>query len=101
MPWNEVKPMDQRWLFVMEARLGVEAVAELCRKYGISRKTGYKWLKRYHEFGRFGFVELARRPRGCPHRTPVEMREAVVALRKAWPGIGPRKIAGELRNRGL
>ncbi|XXJ18465.1 IS481 family transposase [Desulfovibrio caledoniensis] len=93
--------MDQRWLFVMEAQLGAEALSALCRKYGISRKTGYKWLKRYHELGKFGFMELTRRPRGCPHRTPVEMREAVVALRKAWPGIGPRKIAGELRNRGL
>ncbi|WP_272701725.1 helix-turn-helix domain-containing protein, partial [Desulfovibrio sp. Fe33] len=93
--------MDVRWNFVMEALLRGEPMASLCRKYGISRKTGYKWLNRFYKYGAHGFCELSRGPRRCPHKTPIEMREAIVALRKANPGQGPRKIAGEFRARGL
>jgi len=85
----------------MEATLRAEPMAALCRKYRISRKTGYKWLNRFYKYGKSGFCELSRGPRRCPHKTPVEMRESIVALRKARPDQGPRKIVGEFRARGL
>ena len=101
MPWNEVRPMDQRWEFVKEAWTAAEGMSQLCAKYGISRKTGYKWLERFHQYGAYGFRELSRAPRVCPHKTPAAMREAIVSLRKGQPHRGPRKIALELRALGL
>lgn len=101
MPWREVAPMDERIRFVVEAESGAEPFAWLCDKYGVSRTTGYKWLQRYREVGLHGLGELSRAPRVCPHKTPIEMREAVVALRKARPGFGPKKIAVQLRGLGL
>jgi hypothetical protein len=47
MPWLETDPMTERWRFVLEAEGGLFSFAELCRRHGISRKTGYKWLERY------------------------------------------------------
>ncbi|NDV21041.1 DDE-type integrase/transposase/recombinase, partial [Pseudodesulfovibrio sp. JC047] len=101
MTWKKVNPMDERLKFVIEVSLGAENISTLCRKYEISRKTGYKWLKRYWKHGLYGMKELSKAPHYCPHKTPIEMREALVALRKANPRIGPKKIAGELRSLGL
>ena len=98
MPWTKVTPMDARIEFVVEACLGVESISQLCRKYGISRKTGYKWINRAEEQGLHGLRELSRAPKVCPHKTPVEMREALITLRKTYPGWGPKKLAWELRN---
>lgn len=99
MPWTEVRPMDERIRFVVEAGSGAESMSWLCRKYGISRKTGYKWLNRAQLHGIFALSEHSRAPRNCPHRTPIEMREALIALRKANPSWGPKKIASEVSDR--
>ncbi len=98
MPWKEVCQMDERIRFVVEATYGKETMAQLCRKYEISRKTGYKWLNRSREKGVAGLAELSRAPKNCPHKTPIEMRDALIALRKANPAWGPKKIAFELQN---
>ena len=49
MPWNEVLPMDEKTRFLADVRSGLDSVAGLCRRHGISRKTGYKWIHRYEE----------------------------------------------------
>ena len=54
MPWRETHPMDQRTQFVREARRQQEDMTVLCARYGISRKTGYKWLERYELGGAGG-----------------------------------------------
>ena len=52
MPWMETSPVEQRERFIGDHRLELYAMAELCARYGISRKTGYKWLARFDEGGR-------------------------------------------------
>ena len=70
MPWLETDPMDQRTRFITDHRQDLYAMAELCDRYGISRKTGYKWLARYAEEGRQGLGDRSRAPHHCPHRIP-------------------------------
>lgn len=66
MPWRETHPMDQGTQFVREAVGRHGDMTVLCAPYGISRKTGYKWLARHDEGGVLGLDELSRRP----HRSP-------------------------------
>jgi len=93
--------MDQRIEFVLRAADGEEAIAELCRDYGISRPTGYLWLNRYHAAGSVnGLAEGSRRPLKSPQRTAEKVEAAVVELR-GKTGWGGPKIAQVLAKRGL
>ena len=56
MPWNEVSVVEQRLSFLIEAGKRTETMSDLCRRYGVSRKTGYKWLQRFYEEGGAGLV---------------------------------------------
>jgi putative transposase len=73
MPWQEVVTVELRQQFIQDALLGVVPIAELCAGYGISRKTGYKFLARYRAFGVSGLDDRSRRPllpaSGAGHRT--------------------------------
>jgi transposase len=73
MPWMETSPVEQRERFIRDDRLDLYAMAELCARYGISRKTGYKWLARFEEGGRLGLQDRSRAPHRCPHRIPREI----------------------------
>ena len=66
---------------------------ELCRRFGISPQTAYKWLKRYGQLGREGLLERSRRPLNSPKRTPSALETEVVAIRQAHPAWGGRKIS--------
>lgn len=101
MPWREVDPMDERLHFVVEHELSGRPIAELCRQYEISRKTGYKWLARYAVGGQEAMKEASRRPHSCPHTTPDWLAAAVVELKRQWPSWGPRKLAAKLRQMGI
>ena len=81
MAWRKVLPMDERLRFIYEAQLKLWTITELCKRYGISRKTGYKWLKRFREEGREGLRDRSRRPNRSPSRVGSKVEEAVVALR--------------------
>ena len=98
MPWSEVSVMDLRLEFVMLAEQPGSNVSALCRRFGISRKTGYKWL------GRAGsgaaLSDRSRRPRSNPRRTPEGMEAAVLAVRSDHPCWGGRKIARRLVDLG-
>jgi transposase InsO family protein len=101
MPWRTESVMDQRVEFVLRAKEGEESVAGLCRAYGISRPTGYLWLRRYQELGSVsGLAEHSRRPLHSPQRTGEGVEAAVLALRDKTGWGGP-KIAKVLEQRGL
>ncbi len=67
MPWEETHAMDQRMKFILDWKAGLESKTELCRRYGIQRRIGYKWVQRYQREGPAGLADLSRAPhRGCP-----------------------------------
>jgi transposase-like protein len=96
MPWKETCPMDERMQFVAEYLKDQWPVAQLCRQYGISRKTGYKWMTRYEAEGWPGIREHSRAPHMCPHETPEALQERLVQLRRQRPHWGPRKLRHRL-----
>jgi putative transposase len=99
MPWLETSPMEQRERFIHDHRLGGYAMVELCARYGISRKTGYKWLERFEEAGRQGLQERSRAPHTCPHRTAEAVAALICAARRQHPSWGPAKLLDWLRPR--
>lgn len=77
--------------FLARLRSG-ETMTELCREFSISRKTGYKFLKRFEQLGEVGLSDQRRAPGRIPHRTPPEVQALIVALRKKHPTWGPKKL---------
>ena len=101
MPWRERTQMEERKEFVRLARMPGANVSELCRRFGIHRSNGYKWLRRYAAEGEAGLVERSRRPHDSPHRTPAAMEAAVLSARAASNGAwGGGKISHVLKRRG-
>jgi len=98
MPWREIEPMDQKMEFCLKSLRGGN-FRELCRAYGISAKTGYKWRERFLERGYQGLEELSRRPHSHPEQLEVEQVCAIVRLKQAHPFWGARKIAELYRRR--
>lgn len=92
MPWKETSPMEQRMRFVSLAESGRFEVLRLTREFGISRKTGYKWIKRYREHGSEGLKDLSRSPKDVPGRTDEEVEALVVLERQRHPTWGAKKI---------
>src|SRR5258705_12562525 len=92
MPWKETSPMDERAKLFFELTYGVEPVVELCRKYGVSRKTLYKWLARYEANGIDGLRDRSRAPLRRPHSLTDEVIELFVTERKRRPSWGPKKL---------
>ena len=91
MPWKANLKMDQRMEFVMKA-LAHPNFRELCREYGVSAKTGYKWRERFFQRGLDGMNELSRRPHGHADELGEAVVCAMVRLKQAHPHWGPRKI---------
>lgn len=101
MPWKTESEMDQRVEFVIRAQRREESIARLCREYGVSRPTGYLWLKRYREVGSISaLAEHSRRPLSSPRRTQGAIAAAVLELRdeKGW---GAAKLAKVLSQRNI
>lgn len=96
MPWEENNAMEQRMKFIVEYRRGEESMAELCRRYGIQRRIGYKWLERFARHGVEGLVDRNRAPRHQPQRTPAEIVARIVELRDEHALWGAPKIRAVL-----
>ncbi len=79
MPWKETETMIERERFVTLAQTGRFTNTDLCADFGISRKTGHKYLSRYGADGRVGLKDRSRRPKGCPFATAI-MPEVEVSL---------------------
>jgi transposase InsO family protein len=101
MPWKVKSLMSARKEFVSLARPEESNVAELCRRLGISRKTGYKWINRYRDLGQSGLFDKSRRPKESPGATALEIKEAIFEIREMHPSWGGRKIRAVLTNLGL
>ena len=100
MPWQELVTMGIREEFVLRAQAPEANIAGLCREYGVSRKTGYKWLERFKEQGLSGLEDLSRKPKESPLAVSGDVVAEVVALRLAHPTWGSKKL-GELVRRHL
>lgn len=92
MPWKETCPVDERNRFIDDYLSTFLSFSELCRHYGISRKTGYKWIDRFDQSGRPGLEDQSRRPHGCTHATDPEIVAAIVQARKRHPLYSAKKI---------
>jgi len=91
MPWQERTIMAERQEFVTLAKQEGANITALCHQFGISRKTGYKWLGRAAS-GDGDLRDSARRPHTSPGQTPPEIEAAVLALREVHPAWGGRKL---------
>ncbi len=92
MPWRDSSPMDLKTQFVADYLRQILSISELSRQYNISRKTAYKWIERYLKEGSSGLVDRSRRPRVCPHQTPIKLVEAILAARSHHPTWGAKKL---------
>src|SRR6185436_10146961 len=99
MPWMETVPMDERRRFVEACRSRAWTMTELCDRFSVSRKTGYKWLRRADREGWPGVKDRSRKPKNCPWRTPADVEAAIIGARSAHPSWGPVKILEYLEKR--
>jgi transposase InsO family protein len=98
MPWGSA--LERREEFVRLAVSPGANVSELCRRFGVSRSNGYKWLERHASAGVAGLAERSRRPLSSPGQTPAELAAQVLAVRAAHPVWGGRKIRRVLQDEG-
>ena len=99
MPWTESDAMDQRLQFVTDALSDRFTMTELCARYGVSRRIGYKWLARFTEDGKRGLVDRSRRPHTCPTQIRPVLAELLCEFRRLHPDWGARKLLKVLRGR--
>jgi len=88
--------MDARIGFITDYNSGLVAMTELCKRYEISRKTGFKWLERYRDLGAAGLTDRSRAPHEHGRATPQNIAEAIVGIGHVRPSWGPRKIVAKL-----
>ncbi len=96
MPWKECNVEDERLRFVAR-RLDGEAMAALCREFGISRKTGHKIFNRYKETGLEGLTDRSRRPYRQANQLPFQIESLILTIKQDYPGWGAPKIRERLR----
>ena len=98
MPWQEVSVVFLRTEFLTFAQREGANISELCRRFGISRKTGYKWLKRSKTHGMSALEDRSRRPRRMPLRTSKEVEDQDPTAPRCPPCVGcaeaPSSVAG-------
>jgi transposase InsO family protein len=91
--------MDQRLQFVADHQRALYDMTTLCARYGVSRRTGYKWLARYAAEGPQGLHDRSHAPHACPHRIAAELATLLLATRRAHPSWGPAKLVQYLAPR--
>ena len=95
--------MEEKQRFINLARSDRYTITELCEEFGITRKTGHKWLGRYADGGLSGLAEHSRAPKCVSNRTVVEVERLIVSEKRLHLTWGPKKIARVLssKKRGL
>jgi transposase len=96
MPWKETVVLDERVRFALACKDELESMSVLCRQFGISRRTGYKWLERYEQFGPAGLSDRSRAPLTQPNRVGADLRQQIAVMRRSHPTWGPRKLLAVL-----
>src|SRR5258707_11602407 len=99
MPWSQTSPMDQRVQFISEFLRHSLSITDLCDLYGVSRKTGYKWIDRYLRLGPEGLVERSRRPACAPNATSQEIVAALIEVRQRHRSWGAKKLLAIVHQR--
>jgi transposase-like protein len=89
MSWKETCRVNERERFVKRYE-ETGAMSALCREFGSSRKTGYKWAGPYFELGTAGLADHSRRPPSSPSAIDADLADALVLARKRYPFWGPR-----------
>lgn len=97
MPWKETGPMLERTRFIDDYLTGCFTISELASRYAVSRKTLYKWLSRHDALGLLGLIDRSRAPIESPHRTAAAIASEIVAFKRRFPFMGPKKIVSRLR----
>jgi transposase InsO family protein len=92
MPWKEKSTLQQRKELVERCLEGRDSIAALCREYGVSRQTGYKWLRRFESGSESALEDLSRAPQRLARAMPEEVAERILQLRQQHPRWGPRKL---------
>lgn len=100
MPWKELTTVSLRLEFVKLALADKSNMAELCRRFNISRKTGYKWINRFRAEGYSALADRCRKPKTSPNSTSDELVYAILAVRNQHRAWGGRKIRRHLQNLG-
>jgi transposase InsO family protein len=100
MSWQEKDKVNLRKEFVLQAIKEDANLADLCRRYQISRKTGYKWINRYHKNGINSFEDQSRRPVHSPEKISNDLADKIMNLRQEHSHWGARKIRTVLKRQG-
>jgi len=100
VPWKVQLPMSIRQEFIVFATQADANIAALCRRFGVSRKTAYKWLARFRAGGDAALGNRSRRPHASPSRTAADVEQLVVSLRQQHPAWGARKLKRRLTDLG-
>src|SRR6266508_4161957 len=96
MPWKETGPVLERMRFIEDYLSGFYSITELAARYGVSRRVLHKWLASHARDGVKGLADRPRAPLRIPHQTSEEIASKVVAFRRRFPHMGPRKIVARL-----
>ena len=97
----ELGVVELRHAAVLEVLRDGAEVKEVALRFGVSRQTVHRWLRRYASRGLAGLADQSPRPGSCPHQMPVEVEALVVQLRRENPGWGPRTLLFGLEARGV
>lgn len=101
MTWKHTDPMNERVKFIAAYLAAEEAFADLCVRFEVSRKTGYKWVERYENGGVQALVNQSRAPLSHPHAVSDAVVTAILAARRKHPRWGPKKLLVVLRRQQL
>jgi len=99
VPWKNVSPEMEQIQFIKSWEQGRESFVELCRAFDISRKTGYKRIRRFKSWGWEGLGDQSRAPHSHPNRTELAVAERIITARLEHPTWGPKKLVAWLRSR--
>jgi putative transposase len=96
MPWEVTGPVRERERFIDAYLTGLYSITELSARFGVSRQKLHKWLARHNSEGMNGLVDRSRAPHQSPHRTTDAVAEQIIAFRRRFRHMGPRKIIARL-----
>ena len=97
LPWRHTSAESERLRLIERHTLGEEGVAELSRQFGVSRKTAYKMIGRHDAEGEAGLLDRSSAPHHRPTATPPALVDRIIAMKRAYPLWGPKKVIGRLR----
>jgi transposase InsO family protein len=99
MPWKETNVYEERMNFIVEWKKGDWTITDLCREFGISRVTGYKYIKQYEKYGIDGLKDKSKAPKNQPNAVSEKIIRLIIERRKRHKTWGARKILASLKRK--